>query len=126
MFIGLDGLSIDEYDVAWLVCNSDVCYTETGINAFFGQIVTTDTIKVCYDAYLYTANTSDTCYHCDSLVFDQGAWVLFSTSQSVGIKEFTISKINDNKMYDLNGRHILKPKGLYIKNNKLYYGRTNN
>ena len=41
-------------------------------------------------------------------------------SNPVGIVE-TQNKINNNKMYDLFGREILRPKGLYIQNNKLYY-----
>ena len=38
------------------------------------------------------------------------------------IKEIT-SKTTNNNTYDLFGREIVKPKGLYIKNNKLYYVR---
>ena len=38
----------------------------------------------------------------------------------VGIVEIE-NKTNNNKMYDLNGREILKPKGLYIQNGKVKF-----
>tara|TARA_R100000808_G_scaffold8170_1_gene23213 strand:+ start:816 stop:1277 length:462 start_codon:yes stop_codon:yes gene_type:complete len=40
---------------------------------------------------------------------------------NTNINEIEKSKSNNNIMYDLNGRKTLKPKGLYIKNNKLYF-----
>ena len=122
--VGLDTTSLtppDSIGVYWSVCNSSMCYAGSGINAFFGQITTSDTIKVCYNIILYTANTFETCpEYCDSLIYDGFSWVLFSMSNPVGIVE-TQNKINNNKMYDLFGREILRPKGLYIQNNKLYY-----
>ena len=85
--------------------------------------MTTDTIKVCYDAFLYTSNLVETCSICDSLVFDQNTytWVLFSMSNPVGIVELMNGQA-DYKMYDLLGREITEiPLGeLYIRNNKKY------
>ena len=125
--VGIDTSTIlngfDSIDIYWGVCNSSVCYSGSGINSFFGQITTSDTIKVCYNIILYTANTFETCpEYCDSLIYDGFSWVLFSMSNPVGIVE-TQNKINNNKMYDLFGREILKPKGLYIQNNQIKYER---
>ena len=33
----------------WTVCNSSLCYSSSGVNASFGQVSLTDTLKVCYD-----------------------------------------------------------------------------
>ena len=124
--VGLDTTSLtppDSIGVYWSVCNSSMCYAGSGINAFFGQITTSDTIKVCYSAILYTTNTFESCpEYCDSLIYDGFSWVLFSMSNPVGIVEIQ-NKINNNKMYDLFGREILRPKGLYIQNNKIKYER---
>ena len=115
--------SFDSINIYWGVCNSSMCYAGSGISYFFGQITTLDTIKVCYDMFFYTANTFEICpEHCDSLIYDGFSWVLFSTNNSVGIVEIK-NKINNNKMYDLFGREILKPRGLYIQNNKIKYER---
>ena len=124
LFVGLDTTNTthnpDSIEVLWQVCNSTMCYAGQGMDAFFGQIVTTDTIKVCYDAYLYTANTLEVCVKCDDLIYNGFSWILFNTSNPVGIIEHK-NKITNNKMYDLRGRETLKPKGLYIQNNKLKY-----
>jgi len=124
--IGLDTSQIvhspDSMMVLWQVCNSTMCYSETGMFAYFGNILTTDTIKACYDVMIYEAGVMEVCTRCDSLVFDQNTytWVLFNMSNSVGVNEIRNKKIN-NKMYDLYGREILKPKGIYIQNNKVKY-----
>jgi hypothetical protein len=85
--------------------------------------MTTDTIKVCYDVFLYESNLVETCSRCDSLIFDQNtySWVLFSMSNPVGIVELMNGQA-DYKMYDLLGREITEiPLGeLYIRNNKKY------
>ena len=90
---------------------------------YFPQITTTDTIKACYDAYLYTANVIEVCTHCDSLIYDQAAynWVLLNMLPT-NIEELVIEKFNDNKIYDLMGKELREvPVGvIYIRNNKLY------
>ena len=72
--IGLDTTNIihnpDSIDVLWQVCNSSQCYTGTGMYAYFGQVMTSDTLKVCYDAYVYEINSVEVCTRCDSLTFD--------------------------------------------------------
>jgi len=126
--IGLDTSNIvhnpDSIDVWWSVCTNGLCYAGQGMYDYFPQIMTTDTLQVCYDVYLYTSNVLEICTHCDSLIFDQNtfSWIVFNIINPVSIFEIK-SKIINNKMYDLYGREILKPKGLYIKNNKLYYVR---
>jgi hypothetical protein len=127
LFIGLDTTNIihdaDTIEVLWSVCNTSTCYPGQGMNAYFPQIVTTDTIKVCYDASITELNTTEVCTRCDSLVFDQNTytWVLFNMN-TVGVNELTLSKINDNKIYDMLGRELTEiPLGkMYIRNQKLY------
>jgi hypothetical protein len=124
--IGLDTSNMihnpDSIEVLWSICNSSQCYTGTGMYAYFGQIMTTDTIKACYDAYLYTANTIEVCTHCDSLIFDGNNWILFSMGNTTSINELTFNKVNDGKIYDMLGRELTEiPVGkLYIRNQKLY------
>ena len=127
--IGLDTTGMfhnpDSIEVLWSICNSSQCYTGTGMYAYFGQIMTTDTIKACYDAYLYTANTIEVCTHCDSLIFDGNNWVLFSMGNTTSINELTFNRVNDGKIYDMLGRELTEiPVGkLYIRNQKLYITR---
>jgi hypothetical protein len=118
--VGTVPLTFDSISILWQVCNANICYSGSGTSTFFGQITTSDTIKVCYDIMLYAANALEVCTHCDSLIYNGFSWVLFSTGNPVEIREYR-DKIVNNKMYDLYGREILKPKGLYIQNNKLNY-----
>jgi len=130
LFVGLDTTNIihnpDSINVTWSVCDESYCYNETGMDAFFGQITTTDTIKVCYEAWLYEMNTMEICTQCDSLVFNQNVynWVPLSmSSQPLSINELTFNKVNDNKIYDMLGKELLEaPLGqMYIQNRKLYF-----
>ena len=124
--VGLDTSGIihnpDSMTILWQVCNSTMCYTGDGMYAYFGQVMTTDTLKVCYDVMLYTSNTLEVCTHCDSLVFNGTSWVLFSMSNPTSINELTLNKINDSKIYDLLGRELNEiPLGtMYIRNRKLH------
>ena len=126
--VGLDTTNIihnpDSIEVIWSVCNTSICYSGSGMYAFFGQIMTTDTIKVCYDVFLYTSNLVETCSRCDSLVFDQNtySWVLFSMGNTVGIEELMKNEGANNKMYDMLGRELTEiPLGeMYIRNKRLY------
>ena len=80
-----------------------------------------DTITTCIS---YTITDSlgyvDTMSCCFNQVWDGQAWMLMS--MPVGINEIT-NKLINNKMYDLYGREILKPKGIYIQNRKVKYVR---
>ncbi len=132
--VGLDTSNIihnpDSMDVYWAVCTNGMCYAGQGMYDYFGQIMTTDTVKLCYDVILYEANTMETCTRCDSLIFDQNtfSWVLFSIGNPTAINEvcqFGCSCCmwkNDSKIYDLMGRELKEiPAGkLYIRQGKLY------
>ena len=128
--IGLDTSNIvhnpDSITVYWGVCTNGMCYAGNGMFAYFGQVMTTDTLKVCYDVYLYESNMVEVCTRCDSLVFDQNtySWILFSMGSPItSVNEITFgSKINNRKIYDLIGRELKEiPFGtIYFKNNKKY------
>jgi len=125
--VGLDTSGIihdaDTIEVLWTVCNSTMCYSGQGMNAYFGQIMTTDTVKVCYDALITEANSMETCSRCDSLVFDQNTytWVLFSMGNTVGVNELQFIWEDGGKIYDMLGRELTEiPLGeMYIKGGKL-------
>jgi len=126
--IGLDTSGIvhdaDSMEVLWQICNSTMCYSGSGMYAWFPQIMTTDTIKACYDVMIWEAGIMDVCTKCDSLVFDQNTytWVLFNMGNTVGIEELIKNEGMYNVVYDLQGREInLAPIGtMYIRNNKKY------
>ena len=128
LIVGLDTTNMihnpDSIEIYWSICNSSTCYSGDSIYDYFPQIMVTDTIKVCYDVYLYESNMVEVCTRCDSLIFDQGtySWILFSMGNPVGIEELTINKIRDNKIYDLMGRELKEiPRGvMYIRNKKLF------
>jgi len=119
------GLSnmIDSTTWIWQVCNSTMCYSATGENASFGQVSTTDTLKVCYDVIIHMGGMTYVCTGCDSLVYNQNSyqWEAMS-AQPVGITELKPNLVDDGKMYDLLGREIFEiPKGtIYIKNRKKF------
>ena len=122
--IGNSSLSnmVDSITWSWQACNSTLCYSGSGDTASFINILTTDTVKVCYDAYICFMGATYICTDCDSLVYDGNSWVLMNMGNPTGIKELIVDKINDDKMYDLLGREIFEvPKGtIYIKNRKKY------
>ena len=130
-FIGLDTTNIvhnpDSIEVWWAVCTNGLCYSGQGMTDSFFQVMTTDTLKVCYDVYLYTSNVVEVCTQCDSLIFDQNtfSWVLFSMGNTTSINELTFNRVNDGKIYDLLGRELTKaPIGkLYIRNGQLYIAK---
>jgi len=125
--VGLDTSGIihnpDSMEVLWQVCNSNTCYSGDGMYAYFSQILTTDTVKVCYDVMIWESGVMEVCTRCDWLTFDQNSftWILYNMN-TVGIEEIVIDKFNDNKMYDLMGRELtVAPFGvMYIRNNKKY------
>ena len=124
--ISLDTTNIvhnpDSIDVWWAICTSSMCYSGQGMYYYFGQIMTSDTLKVCYDAYLYELNSVEVCTRCDSLIFNGTSWVLFSMGNPTVISELEFIFKNNDKIYDLLGREIFSiPKGtIYIKNRKKY------
>jgi len=74
-----------------------------------------DTVSTCVT--YNTTGTIITC--CIAWTWNGVSW--HRITSPTYINETNEDKINNNKMYDLLGREVLKPKGLYIKNNKLYF-----
>ena len=123
-------MPVDSIEVLWSVCNSSTCYNEEGMTAYFQLIQQTDTIKVCYDTYVYLGGQYEYCSNCDSLIYDQNifSWVMFGVQgNTTNIKEIKIDKIDDNKMYDLYGRELLTIRigQMYILNKKKYVKLNN-
>ena len=84
----------------WTVCNSNMCYSSTGINAGFGQVSLTDTLKVCYDVLIDINGFTYTCTSCDSLVYNPNSYQWEPMiAQPLGVVELESNIINDNKMY---------------------------
>ena len=125
LFVGLDTSNIihnpDSMTVSWQVCNANMCYVGDGINAYFGQIVTTDTIKVGYDIYIYENGVLEICSIEEWLIFDGTNWVLYNMN-TVGINELQFTWEDDGIMYDMVGRKLIEVKvgQMYIRNNKKY------
>ena len=105
---------------AWTVCNSTLCFSEPGTYASFPLIQMSDTIKVCYSAYIASTPLVSCQDQCDSLVFNGTEWVTFPIN-TVGVTEVPL-RIVDSKSYDLMGRelHYIPSGVMYIRNQKLY------
>jgi hypothetical protein len=110
----------DTVSWAWTVCNSSLCFSEPGTYASFPLIQMSDTIKVCYNAYIATIPLISCTERCDSLVFDGSNWVAFPIN-TVGVTEVPLRTV-DSKSYDLMGRELYYiPNGvMYIRNKKLH------
>lgn len=122
-----DGIVNMVDSIEWLfsACNSVACYTPQGNNPYsFPFINMTDTVKFCYDAFIYTSNQMIVCTQCDSLIFDytDSTYVLFSIGNPTGLEELMKNEGVNNKMYDVFGRELLTaPIGqMYIQNRKKY------
>tara|TARA_B100001250_G_C19649554_1_gene722003 strand:- start:171 stop:797 length:627 start_codon:yes stop_codon:yes gene_type:complete len=90
---------LDSVDVDWQACNATTCYPGQGITAYFQNILQTDTLKICYDAYLYGMNATVLCNLCDSLVYDGNSWVLLNMGNPTSIGEsssYAISELYPN------------------------------
>ena len=109
----------------WTVCNSNMCYSNSGQWAYFTQVSPTDTLKVCYDVVIDINGMTYACFGCDTLIYNQNSyqWEITSAQPlSFAELELELSTPNDGKMYDLLGRELLEvPKGtIYIKNRKKF------
>jgi len=115
---------VDSIVWSWQACNATMCYSGDGDTASFGQILTTDTVKVCYDAYIYYDSSIYICTDCDSLVYDANSysWVLLNMGNPTGINELQFTWEDNGIMYDMLGRELVEaPIGtIYIRNNKKY------
>jgi len=131
VYMEANGISnmVDSIEWYTTACNTLTCYTPQGNNPYsFPLINMTDTVKFCYDDYVYTQNQIIVCSHCDSLIFDytDSTYVLFSMQGNpTSINELTFNRVNDSKIYDLLGRELeYIPAGkMYIRNNKLYISK---
>ena len=116
---------IDSMDWNFTACNTSTCYTAQGNNPYsFPLISPQDTVKLCYDAFIYFDSTTYICTECDSLVYDfmTDSWILMNMGNPVGIEELMKNEGANYTMYDLLGRELTEaPIGtMYIRNNKKY------
>jgi len=116
---------VDSIEWSFSACNATTCYISQGNNPYsFPSILVTDTVKLCYDAFIYFDSMTYICTDCDSLVYDfmTDTWVLFNMSNPTSIQELTLETINNNKIYDMLGRELNEiPIGtMYIQNRKIY------
>ena len=123
------GLSniIDSIVWSWQACNSTMCYSGSGTTATFQNILSTDTVKVCYYAYIYSMGATYICTDCNSLIYDANSysWILFNTGNPTSIEEVDVYSKKRLKIYDLLGRELRSvPIGkMYIRNSKLYISK---
>ena len=114
---------VDSITWNWAVCDTNMCYSSAGDTAYFQMIQTTDTVKVCYDAYIYFMGATYVCTQCDSMVYDgfSYSWVLMNMGNPTSIKELIGGQMG-GQMYDLLGREVTNPQigQMYIRNNKKY------
>lgn len=85
---------VDSMDVFWQACNATACYLGYDIYSYFQNIVQTDSVKVCYDLYVYSDTTTYFCNQCDSLLYDGSAWVLFSSGGTTSVEQLDQSLIS--------------------------------
>jgi hypothetical protein len=83
-----------------------------------------DTVMTCV-SYVVSDSLQniDTLYCCFEQVWDPINQQWFKLMLITNIYEISELKSNDNKMYDLYGRPVLNPKGIYIQNRKIKYVR---
>ena len=114
---------VDSISWTWAVCDTNMCYSSVGDTAYFQMIQPTDTVKVCYDAYIYFMGATYVCTQCDSMVYDgfSYSWVLMNMGNPTSIKELIGGQMG-GQMYDLLGREVTNPQigQMYIRNNKKY------
>ncbi len=105
----------------------DSCFNQPCNHVAYNYNPTTgmpyDTITTCVS---YTLTDSlgyvDTMNCCFNQVWDGQAWMRMMMGNPVSINELSISKINDNKMYDMLGREVITPiRGvMYIRDNQKF------
>ena len=100
----------------WVTTSSDsVIFQEDSMSTYhtvYNQLY--DTLTTCIT---YGMGATNTC--CVTWIWNGTSWAKMMLATN--IEEVNTIKLINNKMYDLYGREILKPKGLYIQNNKLNY-----
>jgi len=120
---------VDSIDWNFTACNATACYIAQGNNPYsFPLIYPSDTVKLCYDAFVYTMGTTIMCNHCDSLIYDfmSDTWVVMLRNTSTGLPGFVIEEDGvrwfNNIIYDMFGRELTTaPIGvMYIRGGKKY------
>ena len=120
---------VDSINWNFTACNSTTCYPAQGFGPYgFPFISPQDTVKLCYEADVYSMGNTYTCTYCDSLVYDfafTDTWILLNMNNTTSINEFTFDEIHDDRIYDLMGRELkTAPIGvMYIRNRKLYINK---
>ena len=106
----------------WAVCDANLCYSDTGQSASFGQVSLTDTLKVCYNVFININGMTYTCAGCDTLIYNPNSYQWESKmSNPTLITNISRNTINDNKIYDLLGRELTSApiNKMYIRNRRL-------
>jgi len=105
----------------WTVCNSTMCYSDTGISASFWQVSLTDTLKVCYDVYIDIGGITYVCTKCDTLVYNPNTYQWIPKMSNPTLIMEPQNTISNGKIYDLLGRELSSiPIGkLYIRDRRL-------
>jgi len=118
--------SLDNYcdtvNVAWAVCTMELCFLGNGAWASFPIVQLTDTVKVCYTAYVTDTNwqTIHECRDiCEWIVYNGTEWL--PLSNTVSVNEVPLRPVN-SRSYDIMGRELFHiPSGvMYIKDRRLY------
>ena len=116
---------VDSIDWNFSACNALTCYIPQGNDPYsFPLITPQDTVKLCYDAFIYFDSMTYICNYCDSLVYDfmTDTWVLMNMGNPTGINELQFTWEDDGITYDLMGRKLVEANigQMYIRNNKKY------
>ena len=119
--------SLDNYcdtvNVAWAVCTMELCFLGNGAWASFPIVQLTDTVKVCYSAYVSDTNwqTIHECRDiCEWIVYNGTEWVEWNNV--LGLDEILPNGQHKDVTYDLKGKvvHELKKNTIYIRNMKKF------
>tara|TARA_R110000751_G_scaffold38545_4_gene92466 strand:+ start:21 stop:533 length:513 start_codon:yes stop_codon:yes gene_type:complete len=109
-----------------LILGSDSCLQFSGSSCLHVVLNPglADTLTTCV-SYITWFNQPDTLNCCFNLAWDVDSlrWARVNNTDSpMGIEELTFNNIQNNKIYDLQGRELNKiPTGsMYIRNRKLY------
>ena len=106
----------------WTVCNANLCYSGSGPNASFGQVSTTDTLKVCYDVTIDINGFTYVCTNCDTLIYNPNSYQWEAmTGNPTAINEIKLNTTTNSKIYDLLGKELnsIPISKMYIRNNRL-------
>jgi hypothetical protein len=108
-----------------IILNEDSCFGQPCTHSVYNLTnpstgLVYDTVTTCV-SYVVSDSLQniDTLYCCFDQYWNGQFWQRVMMLTNIG--EVKTTKLINNKMYDLYGREILKPKGLYIQNNQIKY-----